>query len=93
VLAPDFYFITLNNKAKKENTSTPKQTMAGYLFKDKRWGCKKLSTKYCVETDFGDITKKANNFQATFLFSKATLKNIGVTDIIDGGYDDRIIPE
>lgn len=93
VLAPNFYFITLNNNAKKENTSTPKQTMAGYLFKDKRWGCKKLSTKYCVETDFGDITKKDNKFQATFLFSKATLKNIGITDIIDGRYDERIIPE
>lgn len=93
ILTPEFYFITLDNNAKKENTSTPKQTMAGYLFKDKRWGCKKLSTKYCVETDFGDITKKDNKFQATFLFSKTTLKNIGITDIIDGRYDERIIPE
>ena len=64
--------------------------MAGYFFKDCRWGCKKLSTKYCVKTDFGDITKKANKFHATFLFSKATLENIGITDIIDGGYDKRI---
>jgi len=93
ILAPDFYFITLNNNAKTKNASTPKQTMAGYLFKDKRWGCKKLSTKYCVETEFGDITKKANKFHATFLFSKATLGNIEITDIIDGEYEERIIPE
>jgi len=93
VLTPEFYFITLDNNAKKENASTPKQTMAGYLFKDRRWGCKKLSTKYCVETKFGDITKKENKFHATFLFSKATLKNLKITDLIDGAYDEKIVPE
>jgi hypothetical protein len=93
ILTPEFFFITLDNNAKIGNGSTPKKTMAGYLFKDKRWGCKKLSTKYCVETDFGDITKKANKFQSTFLFSKATLNKIGITDIIDGRYDERIVPE
>lgn len=93
ILKPEFYFITLDNIPKKENASTPKQTMAGYLFKDYRWGCKKLSTKYCVEAKFGDITKKENKFHATFLFSKATHENINITDIIDGDYDERIIPE
>ena len=92
VLTPEFYFITLNNNAEKENASTPMQTMAGYLFNDKRWGCKKLTTKNSVEKMFGDITKKDNNFFATFLFSKATLENIGITDIIDGDYDERIEP-
>ena len=91
-LLPEFYFITLNNKAEKLNASTPKQTMAGYLFKDYRWGCKRLSTKYCVETDFGDITKKSNKFHATFLFSRATLDNIEINDIIEGNYDERILP-
>lgn len=93
VLFPDFYFITLDNNAINENASTPKQTMAGYLFNNKRWGCKKLTTGNSVEKDFGDITKKENKFHATFLFSKATLENIGITDIIDGVYDERIIPE
>ena len=92
ILQPDFYFITLDNNAKTKKTSTPKQTMAGYLFKDYRWGCKRLSTKYCVETDFGDITKKSNEFHATFLFSRATLDNIKINDIIDGDYDERILP-
>ena len=93
VLTPNFYFITLNNNAKNKNASSPKQTMAGYLFKNHRWGCNRLSTKYCVEDDFGDITKKDNKFHATFLFSKATLENLEITDIIDGGYDERIIPK
>lgn len=92
VLSPDFYFITLDNNAKK-NASTPKQTMAGYLFKEKRWDCKVLTTKDSVASKFGDITKKDNKFYATFLFSKQTLKNLSITDIIDDdGYDEKIIP-
>lgn len=92
ILTPEFYFITLDNNAVKEYASTPKQTMAGYLFNDKRWGCKKLTTKDSVEKMFGDITKKDNKFFASFLFSKATLENIGIIDIIDGAYDERILP-
>lgn len=91
LLAPEFYFITLDNNA--HNGNTPKQTMAGYLFKDSRWGCTKLSTKYCAEADFGDITKKSSKFHATFLFSKDELKNISITDIIDDQSYERIIPE
>jgi hypothetical protein len=87
ILKPEFYFITLDNNAKKVNGSTPKQTMAGYLFKEKRWGCKKLTTKVSVESDYGGITSKEKGFYATFLFSKATLDNLGITDIIDGEYD------
>jgi len=91
LLNPEFYFITLNNNA-KGNASTPKQTMAGYLFNDKRWGCKKLTTKDSVEKMYGDITKKDNKSFATFLFSKATLENIEIKDIIDGSYDERMLP-
>lgn len=92
ILAPEFYFITLDNNTEKENASTPKQTMAGYLFNDKRWGCKKITTKDSVEKIFGDITKKDNKFFATFLFSKSKIENIGITDIIDGTYNERILP-
>jgi hypothetical protein len=93
VSEPEFYFITLNNNPEKAGASTPKQTMAGYLFKETRWDSKRLSTKYCVEDDFGDVTKKSNVFHATFLFSTATLDNMEITDIIDGDYDERILPE
>lgn len=93
ILTPIFYFITIDNNAKKENASTPKQTMAGYLFNDKRWECKRLSTKDSVESKFGDITRKDNKFHATFIFSNETIENLKITDIIDGGYDEKIIPE
>lgn len=93
ILAPEFFFITLDNNAVKENASTPKQTIAGYLFNDKRWGCKRLSTKESIQSRFGDITRKENEFHAAFLFSKETLKNLKINDIIDGSYDEKIIPE
>jgi hypothetical protein len=77
-----FYVITLNNNVDKENGSTPKQTMAGYLFNDKRWNCKKISTK-TAETDFGDVTDKSNSIHVNFLFSKQTLDNLTISDILE----------
>jgi hypothetical protein len=88
---PEFYFITLDNNPEIENASTPQKIMAGYLFNDKRWGCKRSSSK-SVESKFGDVTKKDNKFYATFLFSKETLKGLKIKDIIDGDYDERIMP-
>ena len=93
LLVPEFYFITLNNNSETGKTRTPKQNIAGYLFKDKRWNCTQLSNKYCVENDFGDVTKKNNKFYATFLFSTQKLDNLQINDIIDGDYDEKIIPE
>ena len=81
-VSPEFYVITLNNNAEKAGGCIPKQTMAGYLFKNKRWGCKRLA-KYCVEEKFGDVTKKGNDLYVTFLFSTATADNIAIDDIID----------
>jgi len=89
---PYFYFVTLDNNAYTKKSSTPKQTMAGYLFKDYRWGCKRLSKKNCVEIDFGDVTKKTNKLHVTFLFSNDTLENIKINDIIEGNYDEIIEP-
>ena len=90
---PEFYCITLDNNPQKSDGSTPKQTMGGYLFKDKkRWNSKKLS-RNCVENKFGDITKKENELHATFLFSTQTLGNIKIADIIEGNYCEKITAE
>lgn len=86
---PEFYFITLNNF---KNGNNPKNTMAGYLFKDIKWGCNRLSKKNCVEVDFGDVTKKKNKINASFLFSEETFPNIKINDIIDGNYDEKLLP-
>lgn len=75
-----FYVITLNNNS--ENGSTPKQTMSGYLFNDRRWNCKRLSTK-TVQTTFGDVTDKSNSLHVNFLFSTQTLESLAINDIIE----------
>jgi hypothetical protein len=89
----DFYVITLDNNSETPKHDTPKQTMAAYLFKSKRWGCKKLARGPKVEEIFGDVTKKGNKLQVTFLFSKQTLDNLKIDDVIDGNYDDTEIPQ
>jgi len=78
----EFYVITLNNNAEDINGSTPKQTMSGYLFNDKRWNCRRLSTK-TVQTTFGDVTDKSNSLHVNFLFSTQTLDSLTINDIIE----------
>lgn len=96
--SPEYFFITLNNNALDKYCSTPKQTMAAYLFKEGtlnyvEWGCKRPSTK-CIESEYGDITKKSNkNMCATFLFSTEKYSDILIDDIIDGRYTERILPQ
>jgi len=77
-----FYVITLNNNAEKENGSTPEQTMAGYLFNDKRWKCK-MKSERTVQKSFGDVTDKKNAIHVNFLFSTQTLKNLKINDLLE----------
>jgi hypothetical protein len=92
ITGPEFYVITLDNNGKTLKHDIPKQTMAAYLFKDKRWGCKELSPGPKVEEKFGDVTKKTNKLNVAFLFSQQKLGNLNINDIIDGNYDERILP-
>ena len=79
---PEFYFIMINNNA-KAGASTPEQTMSGYLFKDKRWNCKRIS-KFVIEGgDYFTLTENDKDFKPIFLFSSATLPNINIQDILD----------
>jgi len=89
----NFNVITLDNNGETPQHSTPKQTMAAYLFNDLRWGCKELASPPSVEEKFGDVTRKSNKLQVTFLFSKQTLDNLNIKDIIYGNYDNKEIPQ
>jgi hypothetical protein len=84
---PEFYFITLDNNA-DDGASAPKQTCGGYLFENNaKWGSKRFS-KNNVEKEFGDITLETNEkLYVKFLFSKQTIRNLTINDIIDGAYD------
>lgn len=75
-----------------DQTNKIQKTIAAYLFKEKRWGSRRVSKTNNIENDFGDITKKDNPFNASLLFSSQTLDNITIDDIIDGGYDERVEP-
>lgn len=83
---PEFYFITLNNNPTNNSGNTPKQTMSGYLFSDKRWKCNRLSSLIKKEGDYFKIIEYNKAFRPVFLFSKATLPNIQIRDILDRKY-------
>ena len=78
---PEFYFITIDNNV--AGASTPEQTMSGYLFKDKRWNCKKISKSVIEGGDYFTLTENNKDFKPIFLFSSATLPNINIQDILD----------
>ena len=78
---PEFYFITIDNNI--AGASTPEQTMSGYLFKDKRWNCKKISKSVIEGGDYFTLTENDKDFKPIFLFSSATLPNIRIQDILD----------
>lgn len=77
---PEYYFITLDNNP-DENGNTPKMSMAGYLFGDKTWGSRKAST--LVSKNGFRAVVKDNSFRPSFKFSKATLPDLGIDNIID----------
>lgn len=91
---PEFYFITVNNQQDRKEAATPKQKIAGYLFKKenpkyKEWNCRKHSD-HAIEDILGfDITDKRSPFYAKFLFTEQNMSNICIDDIIDGDYSDR----
>ena len=76
----EYYFITLDNNP-DENGNTPKMSMAGYLFGDKTWGSRKAST--LVSKNGFRAVVKDNSFRPSFKFSKATLPDLGIDNIID----------
>ncbi|MBR4389912.1 MAG: hypothetical protein IKT00_12115 [Prevotella sp.] len=85
---PEFYFITLNDNPDGNSNNTPKQTMSGYLFSDKRWKCNRLSSLIKKEGDYFDMIEHNSTFRPVFLFSKATLPDIQIKDILDRTYYD-----
>ena len=88
---PEFYFITLNNNAIPPSENTPKKTMSGYLFDDKRWGCKRVSKMVENEGDYFNLIENDKSFKPVFLFSDATLPELHIDDILDRRYYDEEI--
>ena len=84
---PEFYFVVLNNNPSGgRSMNTPKQTTSGYLFYDKRWGCKKISKSVKENGDYYALIENDKSFKPVFLFSKATLPDLQIRDIVDRKY-------
>lgn len=88
---PEFYFVTLDNNAILPSENTPKQTMSGQLFRDKRWGCKRLSSLINRDGEYFDLIEHNHSFKPVFLFSKARLPELQIDDILDRKYYDEEI--
>lgn len=82
VSVPEFYVLTVDNNSYNGKT-TPKMTMDGYLFKDKRWGARRISSVIKKDGDVFDLIKNDASFHVTFLFSPKKMSSTGVLDITD----------
>jgi len=80
---PEFYVITLDNNSIEGDRATPKMTMGAQLFKDKRWGGRRISPLVNSEGDYFDLKGNDANFKTTFLFSSKTWKDLDEPDIKD----------
>ncbi|MBO7572265.1 MAG: hypothetical protein J6T48_08950 [Bacteroidales bacterium] len=87
---PEFYFITLNNNPEYPSEKTPKSTMSGYLFGDKRWGCRRVSSLINKEGDYFDLIEHDKSFKPVFLFSNSKLPDLRIPDILNKDYYDDV---
>lgn len=86
---PEFYFVVLNNNPSGgRSKNTPKQTTSGYLFNDKKWGCKIISKSVKEKGDYYALIENDKSFKPVFLFSKATLPDLQIRDILNRKYYD-----
>lgn len=80
---PEYCILMLNNNPVRKGGSTPKQSMGGYLFSDKRWGSKRVSELVKNEGDYYKLINNDATFTPQFLFSDETLPNLCISDIIN----------
>ena len=57
--------------------------MSGYLFSDKRWGCKRVSSLVKKDGDYFDIIEHSELFKPVFLFSNSKLPNLQILNILN----------
>ncbi|MBQ6751529.1 MAG: hypothetical protein IJR02_12300 [Bacteroidaceae bacterium] len=94
---PEFYVLTLDNNAVSWGATTPKQTMAAYLFSPnsrnyRAWGCRQPA-KDNVQDKLGiDVLDASSELPVTFIFSNQTISNLHVNDILEDDRYDIIRP-
>ena len=87
-LKPEFFVLTLDNNAVSWGHTTPKQTMASYLFSPdsynfKAWRCRQPA-KDNVQDKLGiNVMDASSELPVTFIFSNQTVSNLQVNDILE----------
>ena len=91
--SPEFYVLTLDNNAVSMGATSPKQTMAAYLFSPYstnylKWGCRQPA-KENIQDKLGiNVLDVSSELLVTFIFSKQTISNLLVKDILeDNSYE------
>jgi hypothetical protein len=88
---PEFYVLTLDNNAAFLGATTPKQTMAAYLFSPyshhyQAWGCRQPARDNVQDKLGINVLDASSKLPVTFIFSSQTVSNLWVNDILE---DDR----
>lgn len=90
---PVFYVLTVDNNPVSVGATTPKQTMAVYLFTPGSpnylaWGCKRPAIEN-VQDKYGiDVLDATSELPLTFIFSRQNISNLMVNDILeDNSYE------
>lgn len=90
---PVFYVLTVDNNPVSVGATTPKQTMAAYLFTPGSpnylaWGCKRPAIEN-VQDKYGiDVLDATSGLPVTFIFSRKDVSKLMVKDILeDSSYE------
>ncbi len=86
--SPEFYVLTLDNNAVTLGAITPKHTMAAYLFSPyshhyRKWGCRQTAKENVQEKLGINVLDASSPLPVTFIFSKQTITNLQVDDILE----------
>lgn len=85
---PEFYVLTLDNNAAFLGATTPKQTMAAYLFSPyshhyQAWGCRQPARDNVQDKLGINVLDASSELPVTFIFSSQTVSNLWVNDILE----------
>ena len=87
-LKPEFYVLTLDNNAASWGHTTPKQTMAAYLFSPyshnyRAWRCRQPAKDNVQDKLDIDVMDASSDLPVTFIFSSQTVSDLHVNDILE----------
>lgn len=95
---PEFYIMTMDNNAASSRGTTPKQTMAAYLFSPdsrsyKEWDCRHPARQNVQNLLGINVLDATSALPVTFVFSKQGVGNIHITDILEDNVHEIIRPK